>query len=285
MLNQTQLLALEEKAHELRHMIVDTVFHAGSGHLGGALSMIDVVTYLYYHRMRFDVTKPDWPDRDRFIMSKGHAGIGFVCVLADLGFIPREELKSFNLTGSRLGIHLDSNKVPGVDASTGSLGHGSSMALGMALAAKLKRQSYQTYLLLGDGECNEGAVWEAAMATGQFQANNLLTMVDRNFAMIDGPTEDVMGLEPLADKWRAFGLDTREIDGHDFVAIDEAIDYALAQDHPCCIILDTSKGRGVSFADGDYRWHYGAINQEMVEVAHSDLDRYYNERLAKVKGA
>lgn len=285
-LTKEKLIELEEKANSLRHVIVDTVLNAGSGHIGGALSMIDAATLLYYHVMKIDRNDPNWADRDRFVMSKGHAGIGFVSILADIGYIAKEDLKTFNLTGSNLGIHLDANKVPGVDASTGSLGHGLSMALGMALAAKLKKQDYITYCMLGDGECNEGSVWEAAMAIAQYNATNVITLVDRNHAMIDGNTEDVMGLEPFADKWIAFGFHTETVNGHDFEAMNNAIAAALARkDKPSCIILDTVKGAGVEFAAGDYRWHYGAINDELAQAAHQSLDRYHQKRLAEMKGA
>jgi transketolase len=285
-LSKEQLISLENKAHALRNTIVDTVLHAGSGHLGGALSMIDVVTLLYYRRMNINRQDPDWPDRDRFIMSKGHAGIGFVSVLADLGYIQPEDLKTFNLTGSKLGIHLDATKVPGVDASTGSLGHGLSIALGLAIAAQMTGRDYLTYCLLGDGECNEGAVWEAAMAIGSRNQNNLITMVDRNHAMLDGNTEDVMKLEPFQDKWTAFGFYAQTVNGHDFAAMDRAIQEALARkDKPTCLILDTVKGAGVDFAAGDYRWHYGAINQELAQQAHESLERYHQKRIAALKGA
>lgn len=285
-LTKDEILRLEEKADELRHSIVDTVFYAGSGHLGGALSMIDCVTLLYYKLMNIDPGNPDWEDRDRFVMSKGHAGIGFVSVLADIGYIPKEDLKSFNLTGSYLGIHLDANKVPGVDASTGSLGHGLSMAIGMALAARHTGKNYKVYCMLGDGECDEGSVWEAAMSIPNFSVTNLITIVDRNFAMIDGKTEDVMRLEPFKQKWEAFGFNAFEIDGHDFYAMEDAFQKAYAsKDKPSCIILDTVKGAGVDFAAGDYRWHYGAINEELQAKAHESLRAYHNERVEKVKGA
>lgn len=285
-LTRDELLALEAKANELRHTIVQTVFYAGSGHLGGALSMIDMATLLYYHRMKIDPKNPDWEDRDRFIMSKGHAGIGFVAILADLGYIAKDDLKTFNLTGSKLGIHLDSTKVPGVDASTGSLGHGLSIALGTALAATYLKKDYLTYCMLGDGECDEGSIWEAAMAAANFKATNLITMVDRNKDMIDGPTEDVMKLEPFDKKWEAFGFNTITVNGHDFQAMDKALDDALAcKDKPTCLILDTVKGQGVDFAAGDYKWHYGAINEELRDKAFASLDRYYEERLAALKGA
>ena len=285
-LSKEQLISLEKKAHELRNTIVDTVLHAGSGHLGGALSMIDMVTLLYYHRMNINRQDPTWPGRDRFIMSKGHAGIGFVSVLADLGYIAHEDLKTFNLTGSKLGIHLDATKVPGVDASTGSLGHGLSIALGLAIAARMTGKNYITYCMLGDGECNEGAVWEAAMAIGSRRQTNLITMVDRNHAMLDGNTEDVMKLEPFQDKWTAFGFHAQTVNGHDFAAMDQAIGEALERnDKPTCLILDTIKGAGVDFAAGDYRWHYGAINQELAQQAHQSLEGYHHKRVAALEGA
>lgn len=285
-LSKEKTIALEKKAHQLRRSIVDTVYHAGSGHLGGALSMIDAVTLLYYHRMNIDRKNPAWPERDRFIMSKGHAGIGFVSVLADIGYIDPEDLKTFNLTGSKLGIHLDATKVPGVDASTGSLGHGLSIALGMAAAAQMTGKDYITYCMLGDGECNEGAVWEAAMAIGSRNQHNLITLVDRNHAMLDGNTEDVMRLEPFQDKWTAFGFHAVTVNGHDFAAMNQALLEALARrDKPTCIILDTVKGAGVDFAAGDYRWHYGAINEELAKKARQSLDAYHKERLRALEGA
>ena len=274
-LNLEELRCLEAKANELRHMTVDTVLHAGSGHIGGAMSVMDIMTILYYRFMRIKKEDPRWEDRDRFILSKGHAGIGFVSILADLGFLEREQLKTFNLTGSDLGIHLDCNKAPGVDASTGSLGHGLSIALGMALAARQLNKDFITYCVLGDGECNEGSVWEAAMAVSHYNATNLITFVDRNRCMIDGDTEDVMKLEPFADKWRAFGFDTREIDGHSFRELNDAIEHALKAEKPVAIICNTIKGCGIDFMAGDFRWHYGAINAELAGKCHASLDQYY----------
>ncbi len=284
MLTKDKHLELLKKAKELREITVRTVYHAGSGHLGGSMSMMDAVALLHYHTMKFDVNNPQWEDRDRFVLSKGHAGIGYASVLADLGYIAMEDLKTFNLTGSKLGIHLDANKVPGIDASTGSLGHGLAMGLGMALAARVNKKDYYTYCILGDGECDEGSVWEAAMAIGHYNANNLITFVDRNKAMIDGVTEDVMRLEPFADKWTAFGFHTEVVDGHDIAAIDKAIEEAKARkDKPTCIVLDTVKGQGVSFAAGDFRWHYGAINEELLEKALADINEYYESKVKEVQ--
>lgn len=283
-LSKEDRIRLEEKANELRKLTVETVYNAHSGHLGGALSMMDLCTVLYYKAMNYDRNNPQNPDRDRFVMSKGHAGIGLVSVLADIGYLNKEELKTFNLTGSKLGIHLDATKVQGVDASTGSLGHGLSIALGMALAAKQMHKDFYVYCLLGDGECDEGSVWEAAMATSNFNANNLITFVDRNMAMIDGRTEDVMKLEPFADKWKAFGFETLVIDGHDHEAIYEAILKAKSnKERPTCIILNTKKGKGVNFAEDDYRWHYGAIDDALLEEALQSLTKYHSNRMTTIK--
>jgi transketolase len=171
-------------------------------------------------------------------------------------------------------MHLDGNKVHGVDASTGSLGHGLSMALGMALGARVQGRTWRTYCILGDGECNEGSVWEAAMAASHFKAVNLTTFVDRNRLMIDGPTEEVMGLEPLADKWRAFGFEVREVDGHDFAALAESIDFSRTYtDAPVVIIAHTIKGKGVDFMENDVRWHYGGLDTDLIAKAKASVDR------------
>ncbi|HBK68393.1 MAG TPA: transketolase [Firmicutes bacterium] len=272
-------LILEKKAHELRLLCVNTVMWAGGGHIGGALSAMDILTILYYKYLNIDPKNPNWPDRDRFILSKGHIGVGFAPVLADKGYIDKELLKKYNHTGSDLAMHLDSLKVPGVDASTGSLGHGLSIAVGTALAARLLKKSHMTYCLLGDGECNEGSVWEAAMAASHYQVTNLVTFVDRNKCMIDGPTEEVMGLEPFAKKWEAFGFIVKAVDGHDFMQLSEAIDFALEEKSaPVVIIADTNKGCGVDFMEGDYKWHYGSLDSEKVEQAFESLEKYYQKR-------
>ncbi|NCA93013.1 transketolase, partial [bacterium] len=187
-LTKQEWLRLEDKANDLRTLCLETTYWAGSGHIGGSYSSADILTVLYYKYMNFDPKNPTDPDRDRCVVSKGHIGIMLASMFADLGLVNKEDLKTFNLTGSKLGMHLDSNKVKGLDSSTGSLGHGSSIALGMALAARLRKQSYKTFLVLGDGECDEGSVWEAAMATAHFKAKNLITIVDRKHNMIDGNT-------------------------------------------------------------------------------------------------
>ncbi len=282
-LEKKEWLRLEDKANDLRTLCLDTTYWAGSGHIGGSFSSADILTVLYYKYMNFDPKNPTDPDRDRCVVSKGHIGIMLASMFADLGLIQKEELKTFNLTGSKLGMHLDSNKVKGLDSSTGSLGHGSSIALGMGLAARLRKQSYKTFLILGDGECNEGSVWEAAMATAHFKANNVITIVDRNHKMIDGDTEEVMALEPLADKWTAFGFDVKVINGHRFDELCAAVEYAMAvtgNAKPVCIIADTVKGQGVSYMAGNYKWHYGAMDDDKYATAKKDLAEYHANRRA-----
>ncbi len=283
-LTKQEWLELEKQAHELRKLCLDTTFWAGSAHIGGGMSVMDMLTILYYKYMKYDVANPQWEDRDRFILSKGHSGVALASLVCHLGFDDKEKLKTFNLSNSTMGIHLDSNKVKGVDASTGSLGHGLSIALGTALAAKVLGKDYKTYCILGDGECDEGSNWEAAMSAAHFKADNLISFVDRNQCMIDGPTEEVMALEPFADKWRSFGFIVKEVDGHDFVQLAEAIDFALEnKGAPVMIIANTVKGAGVDFMEGDYKWHYGAINDEKYELAKASLEKYYAKRVARAE--
>lgn len=278
-LNDSELRKLEDKAHELRNLCLDTVAWAGGGHAGGSLSSMDIFTILYYKYLNIDVNNPKWEDRDRFILSKGHTGVGFAPVLADKGFFSKELLKEYNHTGSSLGMHLDSTKVEGLDASTGSLGHGLPIALGMALAARYLKKDFYIYCLLGDGECNEGAVWEAAMAISHYKASHVITIVDRNRFMMDGNTEDVMGLEPFADKWEAFGFKVIEVDGHSFEELAKAIDYARkANDKPVVIIANTKKGCGVDFMSENYKWHYGSLDTQALQRAKDSLNKYYETR-------
>ena len=240
-LSAEEIKKLQAKAKQLRCDMVDVTVWAGGAHIGGALSMADVLTALYYHYLDLKPDEPGWPERDRFVLSKGHGGVGLAPVLADKGYFDKALLKEFNHFKSPFGMHLDGNKVPGVDASTGSLGHGLSMALGMALGARFQKQTWRTYCLLGDGECNEGSVWEAAMAAHHFKVDTLTAFVDRNQMMIDGRTEDIMSLEPLAEKWKAFGWEVREIDGHDYAQIGEAIEGAQAtKGAPTVIICNLS---------------------------------------------
>lgn len=284
-LDKQEWLALEKKANELRNLTTDTTYWAGSGHIGGGMSAIDFMTLLYHKYLRFKVENPEWEDRDRFVLSKGHVGIAYAPLLCDLGFMDKELLKTFNLTGSKFGIHLDANKVHGVDASTGSLGHGLSIAAGMALAARVQGKTYMTYCMTGDGELNEGSNWEALMTIAHYKITNLITVVDQNKCMIDGRVDDVMCINPLDEKMKAFGFEVRVVDGHNMKKMAEAMDEATANTSgkPFCIILDTFKGAGIDFMQDDYHWHYGALNEERYDLCKKSLEKYYAERVARVE--
>ncbi|HSW09500.1 MAG TPA: transketolase [Bacillota bacterium] len=274
-LTDSEVAALKRKARQLRRKTIETVVWAGGGHLGGALSQVEIMVLLYYHFLNIDPERPDWADRDRVVLSKGHGGIGYAPLLADRGYFPEKLLEEFNHTGSPFGMHLDRLKVPGVDASTGSLGHGLPMAVGMALGARLKGATWRTYCILGDGECNEGSVWEAAMAAAHFRMGTLTTIIDRNGLCIDGTTEAIMALEPLADKWRAFGWEVATVDGHDFRELAGAIEAARrSTERPAAIIARTIKGKGVDFMEDEAAWHYGGLDSERAALALKSIDRH-----------
>ena len=264
---------LRRQARSVRRDVMTTLLSAGSGHVGGSLSCVDVLTALYFHAMRVDPKNPRWPDRDRFVLSKGHASAALCPVLAELGFFSRELLDTFNQLDSPFSMHPDMLKIPGVDMSTGSLGHGLPIALGMALAAQLKKKSYRTFVLLGDGELAEGSVWEAAMAAAHFKVDSLLAVVDRNRLQVDDFTQTVMELEPLADKWRAFGWSVQEIDGHDMAAVVDAIAaFPFEAGRPSVIIAHTVKGKGLPFAENRVDFHYPDVDREMVDKAVAILE-------------
>lgn len=286
-LSKQEWLALEKKACELRKLCLQTVVWAGSGHIGGGMSIMDLLTVLYFKYLNIKVEDPKWEDRDRFILSKGHAAIAYAPVLCNKGFNDPEMLKTFNLSGSKMGMHLDSNKVVGVDASTGSLGHGASIAAGTALAARILNKNYLTYVATGDGELDEGSNWEAFMTMNQYKLSNCILFVDRNHNMIDGNTEDIMKLEPLADKFVAFGFDTVTIDGNNIKelcdAIDNAIERSKTVQNPSCIIMDTKKGAGIKSIEGNYLWHYGGIDDKMFEQFNGEIEEDYNKRVARAE--
>jgi transketolase len=266
---------LTNKVVDMKEKAIELTRVAGGGHIGGALSMMDVVVALYYHVLKVDPKNPKWEERDRFVLSKGHGGIGLCPVLADLGFFPEEEMADFNQLDSPFGIHPDMHKIPGIEMSTGSLGHGLSVCVGMGLAHRLDKGTWRIYCLLGDGECNEGSVWEAAMAAAHYKLGCLVAIVDRNMLSIDGPTEKVMGLEPFAEKWRAFGWRVIEIDGHNMNDILDTFENLLpvTSDQPTVIIAKTVKGKGVSFMENDPAWHYGGIDSEKEEICMRDLEQ------------
>lgn len=267
-LTEQELQEFERIAKALRRDMVDVTGWSGGAHIGGSLSMTDILTVLYWKYLKHDPARPDWEDRDRLVLSKGHGGVGHAVVLAHRGYFDKDALRTFNETGSMLGMHLDSLKVPGCESSTGSMGHGLPQAVGMALGARVLKKTWRVYCIIGDGESDEGSIWEAAMAAANYNLDNLIVIQDRNHMMIDGPTEEVMRLEPLADKWRAFGFDTREVNGHDLNQLAEAIEYAhTVKDKPIMLLCNTVKGKGVDFMENDPAWHYGGLSAELVEKA------------------
>lgn len=264
---------LNEICHTVRKDIVSTLVTAGCGHPGGSLSAVEIVTTLYFDKMHIDPANPRDPNRDRFVLSKGHATLMMYSVLAERGYFPVEELKNFRKNWSRLPGHPDMNKVPGIDMTTGSLGQGLAVANGMALAGRAQGKDYYCYALLGDGELQEGMVWEAAMAAAHYKLDHVIAFVDRNGLQIDGTTEQVMGLEPLADKWRSFGWHVQEIDGHDVEAISRAVDEAKSvKGKPSVIIAKTVKGKGVSFMENRVEFHGKALNKEQAAAAMAEME-------------
>ncbi|MDR1851624.1 MAG: transketolase [Propionibacteriaceae bacterium] len=284
MLTKEEWKGLEDKVDQLRNDTLDTTYWAGSGHIGGGMSVLDILTIIYYKYLNFHRDDPTWEDRDRVVVSKGHAGIAYAPLLCDLGWNDKELLKTFNLTNSPMGMHLDAAKVVGVDASTGSLGHGLPIASGMAMGGRVLGKDYYVYCITGDGELNEGSNWEAFMTIHKYNLNHVITFVDRNHNMIDGPTEEVMPIEPLSEKLRAFGMRVLEVDGQSFPELSEAIETAKASSEPVVIVCDTVKGAGIDFMENNYLWHYGAIDEGMYEKAKASLKRYHEARLAKVEG-
>ena len=273
-LSDSEIKDFQNIAKDVRKKIIDVTAWAGGAHIGGALSMVEILVLLYYKFLNIDPENPEMEDRDRVILSKGHGGVGYATLLACRGFFDFDLLKEFNKFKSPFGMHLDANKVKGVDVSTGSLGHGLPIAVGLALGARTLKKNWKTYCILGDGECNEGSVWEAAMAANHFKLTNLITIVDRNQLMIDGPTEQVMGLEPFADKWKAFGFIVKEVDGHHYQTLSDTIIYAQHEDEkPVVIIANTVKGKGIDFMENEVKWHYGGLDSTLVEKAKASVDR------------
>jgi transketolase len=267
--------SLQIKAYELRAEIVDMIYGSdgSSGHFGGSMSAAEIVAILYWHVMNIDPQRPKWEERDRLILGKGHSVPIVYAALAHKGFFDRAILRTYRDDGSILQGHPDCRKTPGLDMSSGSLGQGLSVALGMALGAKQSGYNYQVYALLSDGELQEGMVWEAAMAASQHKANNLTAIVDNNNLQVDGPISDVMNLEPLTDKWRAFGWETLSVDGHDISSLLAAFELRRkVTDKPVAIICHTVKGKGVSFMENDIEWHCCKISKEERDNAMAELE-------------
>ena len=246
---------------------------AGSGHPGGSLSAVEIVTVLYFRLLRHKPSDPQWSDRDRFILSKGHAAPLLYAALAECGYFPVDELSTLRQLDSRLQGHTDRTVTPGVEMSAGALGQGLSFAIGIALAARLNSQNYRAYVLLGDGECDEGQIWEGAMAAAHFKVDNLTAIVDNNRQQIDGWNRDVMNLDPFNKKWQAFGWHVIEVDGHDFTQLIDAFKQAKqVKGQPTVIIANTIKGKGVSFMENNPAFHGKAPNAEEVEIALKELE-------------
>jgi len=265
---------LKSKANKIRKDIVRMIAKAKSGHPGGSLSAVDVVTALYFKVMRHNPKDPKWKDRDRFILSKGHAAPLLYAVLAESGYFEVKELLTLRKLGSRLQGHPDMKRLPGVEISTGSLGHGLSVGNGMAIAGKLNKKGYRVYVLLGDGECQEGQVWEAAMTASHYKLDNVTAILDYNGLQIDGPVKDVMNINPISNKWRAFGWYVIEINGHDFKEIFDSFERVKKlKGKPGIIIAHTTKGKGVSFMENVVDFHGKAPTKEQMVQALKELKK------------
>lgn len=269
---ETQVSELRQIAKEIRRKSLEIIHRAGSGHPGGSLSAADIMTALYFGVMRYDSKNPKDPNRDRFVMSKGHATGVFYSILSRAGYFADEDLVSYRRVDSKLNLSGHPHpKTPGVEIATGSLGQGLSVAHGIALAARLDKSDYKVYVLMGDGELQEGQVWEAAMSASKFNSNNLVAIVDFNKVAQDNTTKDLKDIEPLEDKWQSFGWDVQRIDGHDMEQVYKALTLPLDETKPRVIIADTIKGKGVSFMEGKTSWHGVAPSDEDYEKALKEL--------------
>jgi len=269
--------ALKIKAAQIRMDLLTMIHRAQTGHTGGSLSNTDILTALYYEVMNIDPSNPNLEDRDRFVASKGHSVESLWCILADRGFFPKEELETYSQFGTRL-IGHPNNKVPGIEMNTGALGHGLPISVGMALAAKRDGRPYRVFCLMGDGELAEGSNWEAAMAGSHYKLDNLIGIVDRNGLQISGSTEEVMGLEPLEEKWAAFGWHVVSVDGNDIEQLLAAFrSVPEVSGRPTLIMANTVKGKGVSFAENVPGWHHHVPNDEQLKLALAELSSYIDQ--------
>ena len=262
---------LQGAARQVRRNIWRAIRAGGGGHVGGSCSAADILAALYFHRMRIRPGEPDWPERDRFVLSKGHANAALGAVLAQAGFIDDAVLDQFYAFESPFGMHPDI-KVAGVEMCTGALGHGLPVATGMALGARIQNKVFHTFVMIGDGELHEGSNWEAAMAAAHYRLSNLTAIIDFNKICQSGRVDEVIGVDPLADKWRAFGWEVREIDGHNMEEVVDTLDaLPLSPDRPTALIAHTVKGKGVSFAENTYLWHSNSVNDEIYATALAEL--------------
>ena len=263
---------LRARATRLRIEMLNMIYDAGEGHTGGSLSALDLLVALYFHELNVDPSNPKDPLRDRFVMSKGHSVQAYYCVLADRGFFPREELKTYGKFGTRLFGH-PTTKVPGVELPTGALGHGLSVGVGMALGAKRDGSSYRTYVLMGDGEQAEGSIWEAAMSASHYELNNLVGIIDHNKLQISDEVDRVMRISSLLDRWTSFGWRVAEVDGHDFGGLRTAFEESRAeQSKPTLIVAHTKKGSGISFMENELSWHHRVPKEDELKAAIKELE-------------
>lgn len=263
---------LKKKATELRRMVFSSICKSGGGHIPASLSIIEILTVLYFKVLNIDPEEPKNPGRDRFILSKGHAGVALYACLAEKGFFPKAYLNAFGKKGSILGGHPDMHKIPGVEASTGSLGHGFPFAVGLSLAGKMDKKDYRVFVLIGDGECQEGSIWEAAMFSAQQKLDRLIVIIDYNRIQAMDRLDAIVSLEPLVDKWSSFGWQVREVDGHDMQNLEKVFrGVPFVKDKPNLIIAHTIKGKGISFMENMPIWHYRMPNSDELKIACKEL--------------
>ncbi|MDP3789599.1 MAG: transketolase [Candidatus Omnitrophota bacterium] len=267
-----EMSELQNKAKEIRKTILRTICKGGGGHISASLSIVEILTVLYHGILNIEPGNIKDPDRDRFILSKGHAAVALYAILADKGFFDKRHLGTFGRRGTILGGHPDMYKVPGVEASTGALGHGFPFGVGMALAAKIDKKEYRVFTLLGDGECQEGSVWEAALFAPQQKLDNIIAIIDHNKLQAMDTLDNVVSLEPLADKWKAFGWEVREVDGHDISQLEAVFkSVPFVRGKPSLVLAHTVKGKGVSFMENAPIWHYRLPNKEETEAICNEL--------------
>ena len=280
-MRKTDTDKLQKVAKDVRKNIFKTICSGGGGHIPASLSIVEILVFLYDSILNVDPVDPKREDRDRFILSKGHACVALYSILAEKGFFPKAELDKFGKKDSILGGHPDMHKVPGVEASTGSLGHGLPFGIGMALAGKMDKKDYRVFVLLGDGECQEGSIWEAAMFAPQNKLDNLVVIIDHNKIQAMDYLDKIVSVGPMADKWRTFGWEVREVDGHSFAALDKTFSHIpFVKDKSSMVIAHTTKGKGISFMENSPIWHYRFPNKEELKIACRELDLgNYNEEL------
>ena len=283
-MTKVEVINLQIKGISIRRDVIKLVTKSRDGHIPSAQSMVEILAVLYYQILNIDPQNPDEPNRDRFVLSKGHGCASLYSILADLGFFSMDELEKYATMNGILGGHPEMQKVPGIEVSTGSLGHGFPMAVGMAISAKLKNQKHKVYSIVGDGECNEGTIWEASNIAAHFKLDNLVVIVDHNKQQASGDVFEIMNPHILAEKWRSFGWETVEVDGHDIEKLNTLLkSIPLDQNKPTAIIANTIKGKGVSFMENERRWHTAIPNEEEFRAAMEELDQQ-EKILLKIKG-